>query len=221
MINDVGDLADFDGRRLAREDMSVLRRSDCIALVNWSANRGGNSLAKKVFSVKGRKTRLNFLDPADLDGAENRIAGLKKIIDEGLIDAISVNENEARILARHVSATKLPYRYTPDDILRTSRSLNEALHVTVDIHTPAGGASTHEGQQAWVPAFGFVRGFVTGAGDVWDAGDIVGHLLGFGLYDRLLFANACAYLFLSSGRVRPPTLTEVERFLGKSDRKGV
>lgn len=215
MISDVGGVADFDGRQLSRKDMLALEKSDCVALVNWSANNRGNALARRVFKISGPKDRLNFLDPADLAGAEDRIKPLKKIINEGLIDVISVNENETRILTRFFSAISLPRRYVPQDILKASASLQDALHATVDIHTPIGSASTTTEGQDWAPAPRLLKGFVTGAGDVWDAGDIVGHLLHFKSDDRLRFANACAYLYLSSGGFRFPTLTETESFLGK------
>lgn len=213
MVSDVGDLVDFDGHELTSSDISALKRSDCIALVNWSANEKGNQLAKRVFSLKGRKARLNFLDPADLSGAEERIKPLKKILDTGLIDVISLNENEARILAKVLGVGITPRRYRPRDILKASASLHDALGVTVDIHTPAGSASTCDGQHAWAVSPGFVRGFVTGAGDLWDAGDVIGHLLRFTTDERLRFANACAYIYLSSGRFRPPNLSDVTRFL--------
>jgi len=215
MVSDVGDLAYFNGSKLDRAAVSELRESDCIALVNWSANRGGNRLARRVFSARGRKARLNFLDPADLSGAEDRINALKKIVDAGLLDVISLNENEARILTRVLCVRKLPTAYGPRDVLRASTELHDALQVTVDIHTPIGGASTHDGYQAWGRSPGFVRGFVTGAGDVWDAGDIIGHLMHFAISDRLQFANACAYLYVSSGRARTPRLEEVTAFLLK------
>ena len=213
MISDVGGAAHFDGRKFNPNDISALKESDCIALVNWSANKSGNALARKVFAINGCKARLCFLDPADLSGAENRIKPLRKIIDEGLINVISLNENEARILTKVLKVGRLPQRYNPHDVLRVSAGLHDALHATVDIHTPIGSVSANNEQQAWAPVRKFVRGFVTGAGDVWDAGDIIGHLIPLNADDRLRFANACAYLYLSSGRIRPPNLREVECFL--------
>ena len=215
MISDVGDLADFDGNKFNADDISALKASDCVALVNWSANRSANRLTKRVFSARRRKGRLNFIDPADLSGAEDRIGPLKRIIEEGLIDVISLNENEARILTKVLAVRALPRSYSARDVLRASVDLHEALQVRVDIHTPTGCASTHDGHQAWVSSPGFVKGYVTGAGDVWDAGDIIGHVLHFTVDDRLRFANACAYLYVSSEKARTPNLREVTGFLSK------
>jgi len=214
MISDVGDIDGFDGQRLEREDILGLERSDCVALVNWSSNRKGNLLARKVFGLKGRKSRLNFLDPADLSGAEGRVKILaKEIIGRDLVDVVSLNENETRILARVLSAGKLPRDYNWQDLARVSAILQDVLRVTLDVHTPIGSVSSTEQGQTWVGAYGKIAGFVTGAGDVWDAGDIVGHLLDLQAQDRLRFANACAYLYLRSRPRRMPTLGQTKKFL--------
>jgi ribokinase len=218
MVSDVGDLAGFDGRSLTRKDMRALKASDAIALVNWSANKKGNALAERVFSLKGRAQRLHFLDPADLAGAERRIKTLAKIANHGLIDVLSVNENEAMILSKALTSARLPALYAPMDVLHASESLYDELGVTIDIHTPSGSASVCGQGKAWVPTLRLVKGFETGAGDVWDSGDILGYLLHFPVYDRLQLANACAYLYVTSKSASHPTLKEVTQFLeGASD----
>jgi sugar/nucleoside kinase (ribokinase family) len=214
MISDVGDISNFDGRSLDHEDIKGLESSDCIALVNWSANRKGNDLASRIFGLDRRKGRLHFFDPADLAGAGSRVKELvKRIIGRGLVDVVSLNENEARILARILSAGRLPQDYRRQELLRVSATLHDKLRVTVDVHTTIGSVSSTDQGQTWMPAFGKVRGFLTGAGDIWDAGDIVGHLLGFDAHARLRFANACAYLYVRDRKFGPPTLKQVELFL--------
>lgn len=214
MISDVGDIGDFNARRLDRDDIVGLERSDCVALVNWSSNREGNALARKIFGLKGRKRRLTFLDPADLAGAEGRVKVLaKEIIRRDLVDVVSLNENETRIMARVLSAGRLPRNYTKQDLVKVSGILQDVLRVTLDVHTPIGSVSSTNFGQTWVRAFGKIAGSVTGAGDVWDAGDIVGHLIDFQAQHRLLFANACAYLYLRSRARRMPTLRQATEFL--------
>jgi len=214
MISDVGDIDGFDGQRLQHDDILSLERSDCVALVNWSSNRKGNALARKVFGLKDRKRRLNFLDPADLTGAEGRVKILvKEIIGRDLIDVVSLNENETRIMARTLSAGRLPKYYSRQDLARVSAILQDVLRVTLDVHTPIGSMSSTKQGQTWVGAYGKIAGFVTGAGDVWDAGDIVGHLVNLQAQDRLRFANACAYLYLRSRPRRMPTLGQTKKFL--------
>ncbi|MGP8069814.1 MAG: PfkB family carbohydrate kinase [Candidatus Bathyarchaeia archaeon] len=214
MISDVGDIGDFNGRRLDRNDIVSLEKSDCVALVNWSSNRKGNALARKIFGLKGRNRRLNFLDPADLAGAEGRIKVLsKEIIGQGLVDVVSLNENETRIMARVLSAGLLPRNYNKQDLVKVSGRLQDVLSVTLDVHTPIGSVSSTDLGQTWVRAFGNITGSVTGAGDVWDAGDIVGHLVDLSAQERMLFANASAYLYLRNRKM--PTLRQTMAFLAR------
>lgn len=214
MISDVGDLAHFDGKNFNSQDIACLKKSDAVALVNWSANLRGNELARRVFSLSGRKRRLNFLDPADLAGAEKRIGPLARMIaDEGLIDVLSLNENEARIITKRLGLGRLPLNYRAHEVLAAAAKLHDELRVTVDIHTPVGSASASGGERGWESAAARVRGFVTGAGDVWDAGDIVGHLMNFSTRERLRFANANAYLYLASRKARLAGLKEVMYFM--------
>lgn len=217
MLSDVGDMSSFDGTKFTPNDIQNLRKSDCVALVNWSANRKGNELANLVFSLAGRKGRLNFLDPADLAGAEDRVKILlKSVVDKELLDVISLNENEARIMSRMLSVGRLRQSYGSQDILKIASLLHNSLGATIDVHTPMGCASSTNQGDAWEDSFGKLSGFVTGAGDIWDAGDILGHLLNFKDQDRLRFANACAHLYVASKKARVPTLQEVTSFLPKS-----
>ncbi len=138
---------------------------------------------------------------------------VKDIVGKGLVDVVSVNENETRIMARRLSTGTLPRNYNRKDLVRVSGLLQDVLRVKLDVHTPIGSVSSTGEGQTWVSAIGKIAGFVTGAGDVWDAGDIVGHLVGFQAQDRLLFANVCAYLYLRSKSRRMPTLRQTTDFL--------
>ncbi len=210
MLSDIGGIRDFDGQRLTRNDIENLKKSDCVALVNWSANRKGNELARRVMRGRRGQGRLNFLDPADIQGAENRVRTLvKDVIDKELLDVISLNENEARIMMRILSAGKLAKSYDAHDIMKAARALHASLDITVDIHTPIGSATSTNAGEAWSRWFRALGGIVTGAGDVWDAGDIIGHLLNFDDRKRLRFANACAHLYLRGSKSRYPTLRDV------------
>jgi sugar/nucleoside kinase (ribokinase family) len=214
MLSNIGDVSSFNGDVFTHTDIEALKKSDCIALVNWSANLKGNELAGTVFNLPGRERRLTFLDPADVAGAESRIKGLiKSVVEEGALDVMSLNENEARIIANLLSVGKLPYSYRLKDLVRVSSALHDRLDIAVDIHTPIGSASSTVRGQACAESYGKAAGFVTGAGDVWDAGDIIGHLLKFNDEDRLRFASACAHLYVAVEENRLPTLREVSSFL--------
>lgn len=213
MVSDVGDLADFSGDSLSKADLKAIADSDCIALVNWSSNSKGNDLAQMAFSLHKRHDRLNFLDPADLSDTETRIRGLiERVAGRGLLDVLSINENESRILSSSLSTSRLPRDYNAEAVRRIAKSLNDIIGVNIDIHTPIGSASAINGETFWSDVVGKVDGIVTGAGDVWDAGDIAGYLVGIEPEGRLNLANSCAYLYLASKDARPPTLREVFEF---------
>ncbi|MBM3896975.1 MAG: carbohydrate kinase family protein [Thaumarchaeota archaeon] len=215
MVSDVGDVAEFSGDKLSTADIKTISESSCTALVNWSSNKRGNQLAELIFSLPKRENRLNFLDPADLTGTEDRIDALiKRIVKRGLLDVLSMNENEARILSARLSS-KLPSNYGVGDVKRVARSLHDVMDIAVDIHTPQGCVSAIEEETFWAESFGNIEGIVTGAGDIWDSGDIVGYLLRLETQRRLQLANACAYLYLSSKNAKSPSLDLVVKFLEK------
>ena len=115
---------------------------------------------------------------------------------------------------RVLLARKLRRPYDSHDIIKGSRLLHDFLQTTVDVHTPVGSATSTDEGETWSSSFRTVDGLVTGAGDVWDAGDIIGHLLNLEDEDRLRFANACAYLYVRNRKTSYPTLREVASFLG-------
>jgi ribokinase len=50
---------------------------------------------------------------------------------------------------------------------------------------------------------------LTGAGDVWDAADIIGYIAGLDPRERLLFANAAASLYVREPTGEPPAMGKV------------
>jgi ribokinase len=53
----------------------------------------------------------------------------------------------------------------------------------------------------------------TGAGDCWNAADIVGHLAGLDSGERLTFANVYASSYVQNIYAEPPTMKETFEFL--------
>ena len=47
---------------------------------------------------------------------------------------------------------------------------------------------------------------LTGAGDSWDAADMLGYLAGLDPRERLLFANCCSSLYVRDPQAEPPTM---------------
>jgi sugar/nucleoside kinase (ribokinase family) len=50
---------------------------------------------------------------------------------------------------------------------------------------------------------------------MWDAGDLIGYLLGWDPEQRLRFANAAAGLYVSKEEAQPPELREIIDFISK------
>ncbi|MEM4375166.1 MAG: PfkB family carbohydrate kinase, partial [Nitrososphaerota archaeon] len=99
------------------------------------------------------------------------------------------------------------------DIL-SAKVLSESITSRIDLHTPRYALSMRRGEQlAFVPSFKVNVRRVTGAGDAWSAGDLVGEALGLGDGDRLCFAHAVAALYISSPDAKHPSLQEVKFFL--------
>ena len=56
---------------------------------------------------------------------------------------------------------------------------------------------------------------LTGAGDVWDAADIVAYLAGLDPIDRLTFTNAASSLYVRHHSAESPNLEEVVQLLDR------
>jgi ribokinase len=115
-------------------------------------------------------------------------------------------------MTKVLSLGNMPKRYRARDVIKASAKLHAKFNARIDVHTPIGSASASNEEQVWVPSPGLVKGYVTGAGDAWDAADIIGSLLRLRARERLQFANAYAYLHITK-RTRGPSLKDVERFL--------
>jgi ribokinase len=65
----------------------------------------------------------------------------------------------------------------------------------------------------FVKSFQIQPKFVTGAGDVWDAANLLGYLANLNPLERLGFANAAASLYVGNSLGIPPTMDEVLSFV--------
>jgi ribokinase len=214
MVSDTGDLGRFDGSAIDRDTLESISAARIVALVNWAANEGGNELCSKVFSSAKKQGALTFLDPADVARLSRNIPELKeKVFDKGLVDYMSLNDNELRIFCKVLLSHSLPQDYSRVDLERAVRLLSDVSHARVDLHTRSLSISCRSNDCLVVNCHKVNQKIVTGAGDVWDAGDIVGYLLGWKVEWRLRFANAAAGLYVSNEDAEPPTLEDVLRFI--------
>lgn len=215
MLSDLGDLARLDWETIEADVKRGLRGAAFAVAVNWAALRQhGNEIVRSLCIEARQRHARTFLDPADISGRSTDFRDLmKQTVQEGLVDVLSINENEARIVCRLLGVEPLPPTFHERELKAVCRSIGRECPATVDVHTPIGSATSDGEETEFAPAFPVRVHVETGAGDVWDAGDLVGYLLDLSPKGRLIFANACARLYLASRKAVAPTLPEVRSFL--------
>jgi ribokinase len=218
MVSDTGALAQFDGSAIPDSALHMISSAKIVSVVNWAANYNGNELCSKVYSSAKQQGALTFFDPADVAQLSQNIPELKKkIFDHGLIDYISLNDNELRIFCRVLANYSLPQDYSENDLQKAIKLISEISQATVDLHTRNISLSCKSNDCLLVHCHKVNQRIVTGAGDVWDAGDIIGHLLSWESEWRLRFANAAAGLYVSREDAEPPSVEQVLDFIETHD----
>jgi ribokinase len=84
--------------------------------------------------------------------------------------------------------------------------LSDRIGISVDLHTKAGAAWSNGRESEFVHAIKVDAKTLTGAGDAWDAADVLGYLAGLDPRERLLFSNCCASLYVRDEKGEPPSL---------------
>ncbi|MHB8565965.1 MAG: carbohydrate kinase family protein [Nitrososphaerales archaeon] len=212
MVSDVGDLQNFDGSKI--EDWSKVKGAKIVSVLNWASNQKGTDLCERAFSKKS-KSAMTFFDPADLTEVSNLLPDFKKrILDPGLLDVISINDNETRAICRALTDYALPQDYTIDEISVAVRKIQDTFGSTVDLHTRKLSLTCNARDVLdRMPCHKVDQKTVTGAGDVWDSADLLGYLADWDAMDRLAFANAAAGLYVSTDTATSPTFAEVLDFM--------
>ncbi len=217
MLSDIGDIATFGSDRLGDEDWRAISEANVTAILNWAANTRGTELALKVFACAKERGRMTFFDPADITVKGHLFTEfIDEVLRKNLVDVFSINENEARIITKLLGKDPLPINYNLKDVKRTTRVISENLKNTIDVHTPFYSCTCSDDDVCYVQSFQVEQINVTGAGDVWDAANIAGYLLGLEPEDRLTFANASAALYISDPGIKAPTIDQVADFLDQS-----
>lgn len=209
MLSDVGDNAYFGYDRIKGLE-HLFTNVACIAIVNWASNIKGNELASYVFNRDSNA--LHFIDPADIG---SRGKELVDMLGSCRVDVLSINENECRVLCNTLGLDMLPYNYSLDDVIRSCKSIASELDLSIDVHTPKYSVTSCKGEVSYAECFKVDARVLTGAGDAWDAGDIIGYICNFDSYSRLVFANACAALYVKNCSM--PRLKDVYEFIVSSN----
>lgn len=208
MVSDVGDNEHFGPDRLgSQEDLSSLKSADAVMVVNWASNKKGTELAEHAF--RSSPSAMHFIDPADIASRKDEFRdALFKL--SAVTDCLSINENECGHLAQSLGLdAPLGANYGPDDVKTAARKIAESVGITTDLHTRRGSAWSNGKEVEFAHAIRVEPRLLTGAGDVWDAADMIGYLAGLEPKERLMFSNAAASLFVRESSGEPPVMNKV------------
>jgi ribokinase len=219
MLRDVGSLAEFGPQSLDESDYHLIEAADYVCLFNWAGTlKHGTALAQAVFSrAKAGGKCKTFFDTADpLPNKEHIPQLLNNVLKGNLVDVLSVNENEAVTYASLLSseiASQLGKLEFNELALASAQVLAKHLQARIDLHTTTFAVSIVDGKAVFVPTFKVQPLRATGAGDAWDAGNIVGDANGLSDQARLTLANAVSACYLSSPDGAHPTREVLAKFL--------
>ncbi|MFL6330647.1 MAG: carbohydrate kinase family protein [Nitrososphaeraceae archaeon] len=217
MLSDTGDNINFGPERVnSVDDLKILRNADGVVVVNWASNSSGTQLTEHVF--KNSPKSLHFIDPADIETRRQEfLDSLTKIGD--IIDILSINENECNSLARAIGFDPLiPLNnYDSGDVKNAAAKLAGKVGVSIDLHTRIGAAWSNGRETAFAKAIKVEPKTLTGAGDSWDAADILGYLAGLDTKERLVFSNAYVSLYIRNSLAEPACIKDVLELLERID----
>ncbi|MFW6111135.1 MAG: carbohydrate kinase family protein [Thermoproteota archaeon] len=225
MVRDVGSLADFGPRHLTDEDFKVMEQADYVCVFDWTGTRRfGTELAETVFRrVKERGKGKTYYDSSDPSTNQEEIPELmQRVIKTDLVDTLGVNENEAIYYASQLSEDIWDARKTvelEELAKKSARVLASHLSARVDLHTTTFSATFTEKGETVVPGFEVSVVRATGAGDSWNAGNILGEASGLSDQGRLALANAVAAYYISNPEGEHPTRQQLAEFCKKAKQK--
>ncbi|MCL5876519.1 MAG: PfkB family carbohydrate kinase [Candidatus Bathyarchaeota archaeon] len=219
MLRDLGALEDFSPSDLNESDFELIEAADYVCLFNWAGTKKhGTALAQTVFeSAKLGGRGKTYYDTAD---PNPNSAGITYFVEEVLkkpqVDILSLNENEAityaNVLDEGFSERKGQLSFA-DYALEAARVLAEHCSARIDLHTTLFSASLKGKHEVVVPTFKIEVFRATGAGDAWNAGNIIADYRELSDECRLMLANAVSACYLSGADGMHPTKAKIASFL--------
>lgn len=210
MLSNAGSVADFRFEDLDDNDLTLIEGSDAVLVANWAqCVRGGTGLVSSVARLAAKSGTISYVDTGDPSG---RLPDVPTFVDDVLtqepIGVLALNENELA----HYAGARATDR---SDVLASGTTLAERLKGGLDLHTSGFAAAWTNGnpEPAVVETFAVTPRRATGAGDAWNAGNLLGHMAGFEPAERLAAANALAAHYISSPEGRHPNLRDLAEFV--------
>ncbi len=145
---------------------------------------------------------------------------VEKVLKSNQVDILSVNENEAVTFASQLSSEVSKQRKKVEFnelALLSAQILAKNLGARIDLHTTVFSVTVKPEGAVFVPAFKAKILRATGAGDAWDAGNLIGDANGLSDECRLALANAVSACYLSDPEGEHPTRKKLIKFLRKAE----
>ena len=221
MLRDMSGLTNFGSHSLDTVDFEAIENADYVCVFNWAGTRRfGTELAGTVFRrVKTKGKGKTYYDTADPTPNKEKIPELvKKVLQSRFVDILSVNENEAiyyaSLLSDEVKKRGKSLRLE-ESAKESAKILAKHLSARVDLHTTNFSATFTKKGETIVPAFNVPVLRATGAGDAWNAGNILGDACKLSDGCRLALANAVAAYYISDPDGMHPTRKQLIKFCDK------
>ena len=219
MLRDLGALSDFGPADLNESDYVLIEDADYTCIFDWAGTlKFGTALAQAVFGRAKKKGRgKSYYDTADPTPNIGAIAELlEKVLKSSQVDILSLNENEAIIYARLFDKTlndKKEHLAFAELAMQAARVLAKHFPARIDLHTTVFSATLKGKTETSVPTFKIKPLRATGAGDAWNAGNILGDRNGLSDECRLMLANAVSACYLTDPEGKHPTWNKLSTFL--------
>ena len=208
LVGDTGSVSNFDFDTLDDSDFQNIKESNITGVVNWSLNKCGTSLAKKVFEFANKYNVKTFMDTGDPSHRREEIPDLiRNVVSDRCLDIFGINENELM----HFTGGNSTNSY--QEQIDLAKKLKKSISARIDLHTASFSCSFAETCTV-IPTFKFSNIYrATGAGDTWNAGNLFGEIIGLSAGERLLFANMLAGHYISSPIALHSNLEEMKTFI--------
>jgi len=223
MLRDLGSLADFGPANLSDGDCDLIRNADYVCVFNWAGTRNHSTeLAQNVFQmVKTKGKGKTYFDTADPTPNREKIIELvENVLKKRQVDILSLNENEAisygTLLDEGITKPSVKVRLE-NLAMDAARILAQHLSARIDLHTTAFSATFAGKKEITVPAFKIRPLRATGAGDAWNAGNILGDGSDLSDEGRLTLANAVSACYLTDPHGLHPTREKLSMFIQKCE----
>ncbi|MEM1895835.1 MAG: carbohydrate kinase family protein [Nanopusillaceae archaeon] len=165
--------------------LDIIKKSEYIFFGNWNNNKKSNELLKWIIENSNAKIYLDIGDPSV---NRKNLPNLIKILKEGKIWTLSLNEHELSYLCNFLGING-------EDYIELSKNLFKEIKVkNLDIHSPDFVYSLPS--DTYIKIEKIKPKILTGAGDVWNAANFFGYYKKFSNIERLKFANEIAKKYI-------------------------